>query len=120
MRRRGARASPGFLPSARMPWRRGPMAAGVPIPRRCALALFLGATALIGVACSGTGSAASADPNKDKLAQVQTRGTLVGYAELDYPPQSIRNEGVARATTTKCLPNQITAQEVTGFDIETT
>ncbi|HEX5015699.1 MAG TPA: transporter substrate-binding domain-containing protein [Candidatus Limnocylindrales bacterium] len=71
-------------------------------------------------ACSGSGSAPTADPTKDKLAQIQARGTLVGYAELDYPPQSIRNEGVPRATETKCLPNQITAQEVTGFDIETT
>jgi cystine transport system substrate-binding protein len=73
-------------------------------------------------ACTSTGSAASqaADPAKDKLAQIVQRGTLVGYAELDYPPQSIRVEGAARATTTKCLPNQITAAEVTGFDIETT
>ena len=62
----------------------------------------------------------SADPATDKLAEILSRGTLVGYAELDYPPQSIRVDGSARATTTKCLPNQITAQEVTGFDIETT
>ena len=73
-------------------------------------------------ACSSTGSAASptADPAKDKLAQIQQRGTLVGYAELDYPPQSIRVDGASRASQTKCLPNQITAQEVTGFDVETT
>jgi polar amino acid transport system substrate-binding protein len=73
-------------------------------------------------ACSSTGSASSptADPAKDKLAQILQRGTLVGYAELDYPPQSIRVEGGARATPTKCLPNQITAPEVTGFDVETT
>jgi polar amino acid transport system substrate-binding protein len=73
-------------------------------------------------ACSSTASVASpnADPAKDKLAQIQQRGTLVGYAELDYPPQSIRIEGGTRADPTKCLPNQITASEVTGFDIETT
>ena len=71
-------------------------------------------------ACSSTGSASSADPGADKLAQIQDRGTLVGYAELDYPPQSIRVEGAERATSTKCLPNQITAAEVTGFDVETT
>jgi polar amino acid transport system substrate-binding protein len=62
----------------------------------------------------------SADPATDKLAEILSRGTLVGYAELDYPPQSIRVDGATRATTTKCLPNQITAPEVTGFDIETT
>jgi ABC-type amino acid transport substrate-binding protein len=82
----------------------------------CGLAL---AVTLVS-ACGGAGSAASADPTKDKLAQIQARGTLVGYAELDYPPQSIRVEGATRPATTKCLPNQITAAEVTGFDIETT
>jgi ABC-type amino acid transport substrate-binding protein len=76
--------------------------------------------ALVAGCSSGSGAAASADPTTDKLAQIQARGTLVGYAELDYPPQSIRVEGAARASTTKCQPNQITANEVTGFDIETT
>lgn len=82
------------------------------------------AVVLLAAACSGTAkgsaAAASADPTKDKLAQVLVRGTLVGYAELDYPPQSIRVDGAPRATTTKCLANQITAPEVTGFDVETT
>ena len=40
---------------------------------------------------AASGSAPSADPTTDKLAQIQARGTLVGYAELDYPPQSIRD-----------------------------
>lgn len=81
--------------------------------------------AVILAACGG-GTAAkpsaspSADPTKDKLAQVLARGTLVGYAELDYPPQSIRVDGATRDPNTKCLPNQITAREVTGFDVETT
>lgn len=83
-----------------------------------ALAIVAVATTL--AACGGSASAPTADPTADKLAQVLARGTLVGYAELDYPPQSIRVDGVARAASTKCLPNQITSQEVTGFDIETT
>ena len=62
---------------------------------------------------------ASADPTTDKLAQILARGTLVGYAELDYPPQSIKVDGATRADPTKCQPNQLTAPEVTGFDIET-
>ncbi len=82
------------------------------------------AVALILVGCTGAAPRATptptADPTKDKLAQVLARGTLVGYAELDYPPQSIRVEGAKRADPTKCLPNQLTAPEVTGFDIETT
>ena len=62
----------------------------------------------------------SADPKTDKLAQVLDRGTLVGYAELDYPPQSIRVEGAARAEPTRCGADQMTAPQVTGFDVETT
>jgi len=87
---------------------------------------------LLVAACSGGGggsSGASAaasqaggggDPTKDKLAQILHRGTLVGYAELDYPPQSIRVAGATRDPNTKCQPTEITAREVTGFDIETT
>jgi polar amino acid transport system substrate-binding protein len=90
-------------------------------------ARLLGAALLAVVIASACSTAApastpnpTADPAKDKLAQVLARGTLVGYAELDYPPQSIRVEGGTRAAPTKCLANQLTAQEVTGFDIETT
>jgi ABC-type amino acid transport substrate-binding protein len=76
---------------------------------------------LIVAACGGpSGSPSpSANPTTDKLAQILARGTLVGYAELDYPPQSIRVEGATRADPTKCLANQLTAPEVTGFDVET-
>ncbi|MEO6208071.1 MAG: transporter substrate-binding domain-containing protein [Candidatus Limnocylindrales bacterium] len=76
---------------------------------------------VIVAACGGTtaSTASTADPTTDKLAQIMARGTLVGYAELDYPPQSIRVEGGARADPTKCLANQLTTPEVTGFDIET-
>ena len=83
---------------------------------------ILVALAFLLAACSSAGSAPSptADPARDKLAQILQRGTLVGYAELDYPPQSIKVEGAARAAGTKCLPNQITAPEATGFDVETT
>jgi polar amino acid transport system substrate-binding protein len=70
-------------------------------------------------ASASPSSSQAADPTKDKLAQIIERGTLVGYAELDYPPQSIRVDGATRDPNTKCLPNQITAREVTGFDVET-
>jgi polar amino acid transport system substrate-binding protein len=94
------------------------------LSRPGALAILVVLAASV-AACSDVGlkpapASPSADPASDKLAQVLARGTLVGYAELDYPPQSIRVEGAARATDTKCAPNQITAPEVTGFDVETT
>jgi polar amino acid transport system substrate-binding protein len=92
--------------------------------RQCIASVLALTFGLVGVAagCGGGDDSDSptADPSKDKLAQILRRGTLVGYAELNYPPQSISVEGVGRAPDTKCLPNQITAQEVTGFDVETT
>jgi len=86
--------------------------------------VMLGAALFVAACSGGTASkpsaASSADPTKDKLAQIQARGTLVGYAELDYPPQSIRVDGATRDPNTKCQPTEITAREVTGFDVETT
>ena len=62
--------------------------------------------------------ATKADPAKDKLAQIQARGTLVEYFEDDYPPQSIKVKGASRPADTKCADNQLTAAEVTGYDNE--
>ena len=67
---------------------------------------------------AGTGRAG--DPTKDKLAQVLDRGTLVGYAELNYPPQSISVPGAARPASTRCGEDQMTSAELSGFDVETT
>jgi polar amino acid transport system substrate-binding protein len=60
------------------------------------------------------------DPATDKLAQVLARGTLVGYHEADYPPQSMEVEGATRPAGTKCADTQLTGNQVTGFDNETT
>jgi ABC-type amino acid transport substrate-binding protein len=65
-------------------------------------------------------AAQGGDPATDKLAQIIARGTLVGYHEADYPPQSMDVKGEARATGTKCAETQLTANQVTGFDSETT
>lgn len=79
------------------------------------------AAALV-IACSAGPSAStlpSADPRTDKLAQVQARGTLVLWTDLEYPPQSYAVEGAARAAESKCAPNEKTAPEVSGYDAET-
>jgi polar amino acid transport system substrate-binding protein len=65
-------------------------------------------------------AAQGADPDTDKLAQIVARGTLVGYHEYDYPPQSMDVKGATRPADTKCAETQLTASEVTGFDNETT
>jgi polar amino acid transport system substrate-binding protein len=73
-------------------------------------------------ACGGAASspaAPTADPAKDKLAQVLARGTLVLWTDLEYPPQSFQVEGGVRAANTKCTPNQLTGPEVSGYDAET-
>src|SRR5215207_5818200 len=96
--------------------------------RLVALAAALG-IALAGSAGCGDDDAArdapadaaqGADPATDKLAQVLARGTLVGYHEADYPPQSMDVKGATRPAGTKCAETQLTANQVTGFDSETT
>ena len=92
------------------------------VGRRLGVLVALG---LLVTACGGgqtavKSAAPSANPQTDKLAQILDRGTLVGYAETDYPPQSMLVEGATRAAGSKCLPTQKTGAEVTGFDNETT
>ncbi|MFL5777152.1 MAG: transporter substrate-binding domain-containing protein [Chloroflexota bacterium] len=73
-------------------------------------------------ACGGTSSSPAspgADPSKDKLAHVLARGTLVLWTDTEYPPQSFRVDGSTRSAATKCAPNQLTEQEVSGYDAET-
>jgi polar amino acid transport system substrate-binding protein len=72
-----------------------------------------------GAPASGSAPAPSADPAKDKLAQVLARGTLVLWTDPDYAPQSYAVKDAKRATSTKCAPNQMTAPEMTGYDAET-
>jgi ABC-type amino acid transport substrate-binding protein len=72
-----------------------------------------------GSASQSPSTRAGGDPATDLLAHIEARGTLVGYAELDYPPQSILVEGATRPATTKCQADQLTGVEVTGYDIET-
>ena len=94
-----------------------------PSPAFLRLCLVIGGLAVLVGACASAAAPSkspSADATKDKLAQVLKRGTLVGYAELDYPPQSIKVDGATRDPNTKCQPAEITAREVTGFDVETT
>lgn len=86
------------------------------------LAAMAGAILLALAACSpgATPSASAPAATNDKLAQILARGTLVGYAALDYAPLSYAVEGAERPADTKCEPNQLTAAEITGYDNETT
>ena len=68
---------------------------------------------------SGAAASPSGDPAKDKLAQVQARGTLVLFTDPAYAPQSMKVDGATSAANTKCGPNQLTAPEMDGYDVET-
>jgi ABC-type amino acid transport substrate-binding protein len=88
--------------------------------KRRTLFLTVAMTALAACGGSGNDKQATSASKTDKLAQILARGTLVGYHEADYPPQSMDVEGAARPAGTKCAENQLTANQVTGFDSDTT
>jgi polar amino acid transport system substrate-binding protein len=94
--------------------------------RRVVLIATLGIALAGSAGCGGSDAtpdapaAGTPDPATDKLAQILARGTLVGYHEADYPPQSMAVKGATRPPGTKCADTQLTADEVTGFDNETT
>jgi polar amino acid transport system substrate-binding protein len=59
------------------------------------------------------------DASTDKLAQVLGRGTLILFTDPKYPPQSFTVKGAKRAATTKCAANEMTADEMAGYDADT-
>lgn len=73
------------------------------------------AAALLLAACA---PAEPAEP-ADKLATILARGTLIIATDPAYPPQSELNPNGQRPADTKCTTDQVTAAELTGFDIDT-
>ncbi|HSF81995.1 MAG TPA: transporter substrate-binding domain-containing protein [Anaerolineales bacterium] len=65
-------------------------------------------------ACGGGPTAAA-----DKLEEVKARGTLIVATDPAYPPQSELVENATRAANTKCASDQVTGDELRGFDIDT-
>ena len=90
------------------------------VSRLAVLAIVLTLAGATGCGSSGSGSTTAGDPTTDKLAQILARGTLVGYHEAGYPPQSMDVEGAVRRADTKCTVNQLTANQVEGFDADAT
>jgi polar amino acid transport system substrate-binding protein len=89
--------------------------------RRTTVAFALSVVVSALAACGGSdGNTSAGDATTDKLAQVLARGTLVGYHESDYPPQSMDVPDATRPAGSKCADNQLTANQVTGFDSDTT
>lgn len=71
--------------------------------------------------CGGSGATTPPTPDaaNDRLAQILSRGTIILSTDLEYPPQSYAVEGAERKADTRCAPNQLTAPEVGGFDVDT-
>jgi len=95
-----------------------------PLRRRrlsmAAMLLTLAASPASGSASTPLRSAHGAgDPLTDKLAQILARGTLILSTDPAYPPQSYAVKSAKRLATTKCAANQLTANQMGGYDADT-
>ena len=91
--------------------------------RRLAMAVLF--VALVALPASGVASTplrsahGAGDPSTDKLAQILARGTLILSTDPAYPPQSYVVKGAKRLAKTKCAANQMTANQMGGYDADT-
>jgi len=69
--------------------------------------------------CTGALSTIEPTSSNDLLVKILTRGTLVIATDPAYPPQSELREVATREPNSKCAPTEYTADELTGFDVET-
>jgi polar amino acid transport system substrate-binding protein len=56
----------------------------------------------------------------DLLAAIQARGTLIGFTDPAYPPQSALKDSPQRTEGTKCAEDEKTLGELEGIDIDVT
>jgi len=61
----------------------------------------------------------SGNSSTDKLAQVLARGTLILSTDPAYYPQSYVVKGAKRLSRTKCAGNEMTANQMAGYDADT-
>jgi polar amino acid transport system substrate-binding protein len=78
---------------------------------------FLCCIGVISIVLSLNTAPAPVTPD-DQLAEIMTRGTLVIASQTNYLPWSDYKVGGNRTPGTKCVPNQLTAGELTGFDVD--
>ncbi len=77
------------------------------------------ALAVCGASSASGPARAGGDPTVDKLAQILARGTIVLSTDPAYAPQSWQVKGAKRLAGTKCAENQMTANQMTGYDVDT-
>ncbi len=55
---------------------------------------------------------------KDKLAEILERGTIIVATDANFPPGSVLKADIPRLPDTQCSPDQYTANQLEGFDVE--
>ncbi len=115
---RGRLATSGCTPATReaalapgRPWRPGLAV--------LLIGVLLGLMLIPLAACGAPKPSPQPTPPDDLLAKILARGTLVIATDPAYPPQSELIPGATRAANSRCAPNEYTAAELTGFDIDT-
>ncbi len=83
------------------------------------LLILLVVMGFLHTSCTSDLSATMPVSSNDLLEKIIVRGTLVIATDPAYPPQSELIEGATRALNSKCAPNQYTADELIGFDVDT-
>jgi polar amino acid transport system substrate-binding protein len=90
---------------------------------RCTFGLVCFAALLLASSTSaampGSVGRVAADPSTDKLAEVLARGSLILATDPAYPPQSYLVKGARRLATTRCAANQLTGNQLAGYDADT-
>jgi polar amino acid transport system substrate-binding protein len=61
----------------------------------------------------------TAAPANDLLGEIKARGTIRISTDPNYAPQSVLVANVQRAANTKCGTDELTANQMEGFDIDT-
>ncbi len=87
--------------------------------KHSAIKYVLVAMGMLITSCSATKATNIPESSGDLLEKILARGTLVIATDPAYPPQSELIEGATRAPNSKCAPSEYTANELTGFDVET-
>lgn len=64
-------------------------------------------------------SACQAASSNDLLGEIKARGTIRVSTDPNYAPQSVLVKDQQRAANTKCASDELTANQMEGFDIDT-
>jgi polar amino acid transport system substrate-binding protein len=83
----------------------------------CSILVALPVTGIASTPANSTRG--SGNPSTDKLAQILARGTLILSTDPAYPPQSYLVKAAKRLAQTKCAANQMTANQMAGYDADT-